>query len=95
MSNNAGFPLVRPRRVRADEATRRLVREHQLTIDDLIYPVFVREGTGVHEAVASMPGVHRYSPDTLLTEYGFRQSSGMVSSSGGSFTLPYAELVDE
>ena len=66
MAINSGFPLVRPRRVRADEATRRLVREHQLTVDDLIYPVFVREGTGVQEAVASMPGVHRYSPDTLI-----------------------------
>ena len=64
---HAGFPLVRPRRVRLDDATRRLVREHHLTTDDLIYPVFVREGGGVEEAVASMPGVHRYSPDTLLT----------------------------
>lgn len=66
MSNNSGFPWVRPRRVRADDATRRLVREHHLTVDDLIYPVFVREGTGVQEAVGSMPGVHRYSLDTLL-----------------------------
>ena len=57
---------MRPRRVRADEATRRLVREHHLTVDDLIYPVFVREGKGLQEAVASMPGVHRYSIDTLL-----------------------------
>jgi len=53
--------------VRADEATRRLVREHHLTVDDLIYPVFVREGSGVQEAVGSMPGVYRYSPDTLMT----------------------------
>lgn len=66
MAINSGFPLVRPRRVRADEATRRLVREHQLTVDDLIYPVFVREGSGVQEAVASMPGVHRYSSDRLI-----------------------------
>lgn len=66
MSSNSSFPLVRPRRVRADEATRRLVREHHLTVDDLIYPVFVREGSGLVEAVGSMPGVNRYSPDTLL-----------------------------
>ena len=65
-SLNACFPLVRPRRVRVDDATRRLVREHHLTVDDLIYPVFVREGSGVCEAIASMPGVYRYSPDTLL-----------------------------
>jgi porphobilinogen synthase len=58
--------MVRPRRVRADEATRRLVREHHLSVDDLIYPVFVREGSGLIEAVSSMPGVNRYSPDTLL-----------------------------
>lgn len=66
MQSNSTFPFVRPRRVRVDEASRRLVREHRLTTDDLIYPVFVREGTGVQEAVASMPGVHRYSLDTLL-----------------------------
>ncbi len=66
MSSNSAFPLVRPRRARADEATRRLVREHHLTVDDLIYPVFVREGSGLVEAVSSMPGVNRYSPDTLL-----------------------------
>ena len=67
MPTNSGFPFVRPRRVRADESTRRLVREHHLRVDDLIYPVFVREGKGLQEAVASMPGVHRYSPDTLIT----------------------------
>jgi len=58
MSSNSGFPLVRPRRVRVDAASRRLVREHHLSTDDLIYPVFVREGAGVQEAVASMPGIH-------------------------------------
>jgi porphobilinogen synthase len=42
------------------------VREHHLLVDDLIYPVFVREGKGLQEAVASMPGVYRYSPDTLI-----------------------------
>lgn len=67
MPTNSGFPFVRPRRVRADESTRRLVREHHLMVDDLIYPVFVREGKGLQESVASMPGVHRYSPDTLMT----------------------------
>lgn len=67
MQNNPGFPFIRPRRVRVDDATRRLVREHRLTTDDLIYPVFVREGTGVVEPVASMPGVNRYSLDTLLS----------------------------
>ena len=67
MPTNSGFPFVRPRRVRADESTRRLVREHHRMVDDLIYPVFVREGKGLQEAIASMPGVNRYSPDTLMT----------------------------
>jgi porphobilinogen synthase len=60
------FPATRLRRNRRDDFTRRLVRENVLTVDDLIYPVFVREGQGVREPVPSMPGVERYSPDTLL-----------------------------
>ncbi|MFC3147491.1 porphobilinogen synthase [Piscinibacterium candidicorallinum] len=62
----ADFPAHRPRRMRRDDFSRRMMREHRLTTDDLIYPVFIREGTGVTEAVASMPGVSRYSVDTLL-----------------------------
>ncbi|MBB5216278.1 porphobilinogen synthase [Parapusillimonas granuli] len=60
------FPAARPRRNRRDEFSRRLVRENVLTTNDLIYPVFVREGEGVREPVPSMPGIVRYSPDTLL-----------------------------
>jgi porphobilinogen synthase len=60
------FPATRLRRNRRDDFSRRLVRENTLTCDDLIYPVFVREGQGIHEPVPSMPGVVRYSPDTLL-----------------------------
>ncbi len=61
------FPHARPRRLRRDDFTRRLVREHQLTVDDLIYPVFIVEGTGIQTPVASMPGVNRYSIDKLMT----------------------------
>ena len=60
------FPASRPRRLRRDDFTRRLVRENALTVDDLIYPVFVAEGKGLAQPVASLPGVMRYSPDTLL-----------------------------
>ncbi|HYG42188.1 MAG TPA: porphobilinogen synthase, partial [Bordetella sp.] len=60
------FPVSRPRRLRRDDFTRRLVREHALTVNDLIYPVFVAEGNGLRQAVPSLPGVVRYSPDTLL-----------------------------
>jgi porphobilinogen synthase len=52
--------------LRRDDFTRRLVREHALTVDDLIYPVFVLEGQKRREAVASMPGVERLSLDLLL-----------------------------
>lgn len=60
------FPATRFRRMRRDDFSRRLMREHTLTSDDLIYPVFVLEGHGRREAVNSMPGVYRQSIDELL-----------------------------
>ncbi|WP_422084692.1 porphobilinogen synthase [Variovorax sp.] len=60
------FPTGRPRRLRRDAFTRNLVREHALTVNDLIYPVFVQEGEKQREAVPSMPGVDRLSLDLLL-----------------------------
>jgi porphobilinogen synthase len=60
------FPLTRLRRMRRDGFSRALMRETVLTSADLILPVFVREGQGQHEAVASMPGVERVSIDLLL-----------------------------
>ncbi|HCB1211912.1 TPA: porphobilinogen synthase, partial [Klebsiella pneumoniae] len=51
----ADFPNTRLRRNRRDEFSRRLVRENRLSTDDLIYPVFVREGEKVQEQVGSMP----------------------------------------
>jgi len=60
------FPSVRMRRMRRDEFSRRLMREHRLSVDDLIYPVFVLDGKNRREAVASMPGVERLSLDLLL-----------------------------
>jgi porphobilinogen synthase len=62
----ASFPANRPRRLRRDDFTRRLVREHALSVNDLIYPVFVLEGENRREAVGSMPGVERLSLDLLL-----------------------------
>ena len=62
----APFPALRPRRLRRDDFTRRLVREHRLSADDLIYPVFVQDGKGKRQAVPSMPGVERLSLDLLL-----------------------------
>ena len=66
MTLHAPFPQGRPRRLRRDEFTRNLVRENQLTTHDLIYPVFVLDGTCRRETVASMPGVERLSLDLLL-----------------------------
>jgi porphobilinogen synthase len=63
---HAPYPLARPRRLRRDEFTRNLVREHAVTANDLIYPVFVLEGDNRREAVSSMPGVERLSLDLLL-----------------------------
>ena len=60
------FPSVRMRRMRRDDFSRRLMRENALTVDDLIYPVFVLDGSQRREAVASMPGVERLSIDQLL-----------------------------
>ncbi len=70
--NNSNFfgqyPARRMRRMRKDDYTRRLMAEHQVTVNDLIYPVFVLEGENQREAIASMPGVERKSIDLLLEE---------------------------
>ena len=60
------FPTVRMRRMRRDDFSRRLMREHRLCADDLIYPVFVLDGKSRTEVVASMPGVERLTVDRLL-----------------------------
>ncbi|WP_136680654.1 porphobilinogen synthase [Neptunomonas sp. XY-337] len=62
------FPDTRMRRMRADSFSRRLMQEHVLTPNDLIYPVFVLEGENQTEQVASMPGVERMSIDLLVKE---------------------------
>ncbi|MDH5611960.1 MAG: porphobilinogen synthase [Gammaproteobacteria bacterium] len=62
------FQGIRMRRMRRDEFSRRLMREHHVHSDDLIYPMFVIEGDNKREAVASMPGVERVSIDQLLLE---------------------------
>jgi porphobilinogen synthase len=66
MTQHAPYPQGRPRRLRRDEFTRNLVRENNVTPHDLIYPVFILDGSGRREAVSSMPGVERLSVDQLL-----------------------------
>ncbi len=66
MTATGHFPGTRMRRMRRDDFSRRLMRESTLTVNDFIYPVFVLEGEGRIEKVASMPGVERQSLDVLL-----------------------------
>ncbi len=70
VSSNGTYPAVRKRRMRRDAFSRRLMREHHLHADDLIYPMFVIEGENQREAVPSMPGIERVSIDQLLEEAG-------------------------
>ncbi len=67
MPLRAPYPATRLRRLRANAWARRLVREHSLSANDLIYPVFVLEGENRCEPVASMPGVERLSIDRLVS----------------------------
>lgn len=60
------FPIYRPRRIRANENIRRLVRETQLSVDDLIYPMFVIHGQDTAIEITSMPGCFQYSIDRLV-----------------------------
>ncbi len=66
--NHGSFPRTRPRRLRSSDFSRRLVRETRVTADDLIYPVFVIEGSGESHPVPSMPGVSRVTIDLLLRD---------------------------
>lgn len=62
------FPATRLRRMREHDFSRRLMAEHQLTVNDLIYPMFIIEGDNERQAIASMPGIERVTLDLLLAE---------------------------
>lgn len=62
------FPETRMRRMRADDFSRRLMRETQLSVNDLIYPMFILDGKGQREAIISMPGIERLSIDLAVKE---------------------------
>ncbi len=68
MTASTVFPFTRKRRMRHDPFSRRLMRESHLSVDDLIYPMFVLEGKNQREAISSMPGIERVSIDQLLIE---------------------------
>jgi porphobilinogen synthase len=71
------YPRLRLRRNRKDDWTRRLVREHHLTVNHLIWPLFVCEGQGVQQAVPSMPGVFRWSIDGLVEQCKLASDRGL------------------
>ena len=62
------FPKSRMRRLRSSNAMRRLIRKTTLSVDDLVYPLFVREGSGIKEPIKSMTGCYHFSPDTITAE---------------------------
>lgn len=71
------FPLSRMRRMRADDFSRRLMRENILTPNDLIYPMFILDGKNQREAIASMPGIERLSIDLAVEECKLLSSLGI------------------
>ncbi len=77
MSHPGQFPGTRMRRNRRHEWSRRLVQEHTLTTNDLIWPVFVKEGQGERESIPSMPGVERLSIDQLVDAVGEAAALGI------------------
>ena len=60
--------MRRPRRNRRTGTIRNMVREHEVTVNDLIFPLFVMDGKNLKSEVGSMPGIYRFSPDTLMKE---------------------------
>src|SRR5260370_22256073 len=86
-ASQSAFPNVRMRRNRFDAWTRRLVAEHKLSIDDLIWPVFVRDGSGQREPIATMPGVDRLSIDLLVQATGAAADLGIACAA----LLPYVD----
>jgi porphobilinogen synthase len=73
------FPVCRPRRLRQSAALRRLVGETQLSVSQLIWPLFVRSGRGVRRPVAAMPGVFQLSPDELVREAAQASDLGVLA----------------
>ena len=84
----APYPALRLRRNRKSDWARRLVRETHLSVDDLIWPIFVREGEGVDEPVGAMPGVSRLSVDKAVTAAEEAQALGIPVIALFPFTDP-------
>ena len=81
MKNIGSYPKVRLRRNRKADWSRRLVSESNLSSNDLIWPIFIREGKNTKEPIKSMPGVYRYSLDKieLLVEKAINRKIPMIA----------------
>jgi porphobilinogen synthase len=90
----AGYPYTRMRRMRRDDFSRRMMRETRLSPDDFICPVFVLEGEGGREPVASMPGVERLSIDLLVQEAKAIHALGVPAMALFPVTPPQAKSED-
>ena len=75
----AGFPAMRPRRLRRHPLLRGLVRETTLSAADFVLPLFVRPGRGLRQEIVSMPGQFQLSPDRLIDEVGAATELGVRS----------------
>ncbi|MDH5750022.1 MAG: porphobilinogen synthase [Rhodospirillales bacterium] len=88
------FPLTRMRRNRRADWTRRMVAENRLSADDLIWPVFVVEGTGVCDPISTMPGVDRLSIDLMVAAVGEAKELGIPSIAIFPYTNPDLKTPD-
>ena len=81
MKNIIRYPNVRLRRNRKTDWSRRLVRENNLSTNDLIWPIFIREGKNIKEPISTMPGVFRYTLDKLedLVEKAINKKIPMIA----------------
>ncbi len=81
MKNIGSYPKVRLRRNRKSDWSRRLVRESTLSSNDLIWPIFIKEGRNIKEPIKTMPGVYRYSLDKIekLAEKTIKKKIPMIA----------------
>lgn len=89
------FPQTRMRRMRHDAFSRRLMRETQLCVDDLIYPIFIVEGENQRQPIASMPGIERLSIDLLVEEAQALEQLGIPAIALFPLTDKKSELAQE
>lgn len=88
------FPATRMRRFRATPSLRRLVAEHRLAVEDLIWPVFVHEEDGVFESIPGMPGVVRFDIDALLAELDHLAALGLAAVAVFPVVMPRKKTPD-